>query len=220
MAQDRGYVRQTRNGPSVALQIDALRSAGVAVDGEHAPVYIDQLADKRTHARSSGGEGLTQRAAAIHDLRPGARLVVSSLDRLGVSGIDITAAIRKVTAKGCAVLASATGREYTIPPDVGAVLDDAAAAEAVLKAERVSKARAVRADRIAAGNKAAVGGQRAWSPTADEEAVALSYWNNFEMTQTQIAKAVGVSAITLRRRFGERGAPRGRKKTKLKTSPE
>ena len=69
-----------------------------------------------------------------------------------------------------------------------------------------------RADRIAAGHKAAVGGNKGWRPSLEEEAVARALWNDLSLTQAEVAVQVGVKPITLRRRFGSRGAPRGRPK--------
>jgi DNA invertase Pin-like site-specific DNA recombinase len=212
MPIDRGYIRQTRNGPPVAQQMDALRAAGVTVDGAYPPVYCDRLTDQRRH-RAAGGEALAERVRAVADVRPGARLVVASLDRLGVSAGDIRAVLDALIDRGCAVHDVAAGINYDANTPRAILSATTLEAERTLKAERIKKAANVRAERIAAGVKAAVGGNKGWHPTAEEEAAAHALWNDFSLTQTQVAEAVGVAPITLRRRFGARGAPRGRRKT-------
>ncbi|WP_175429785.1 recombinase family protein [Azospirillum argentinense] len=213
MAVNRGYARETRNGMPIAQQLDALRAAGVEVDGEYAPVYIDRLPDKRKH-RASTGDALSQRAVALTDLRPGGHLVVAGIDRLGVSSADIRAVIDTLIDRGCAVHDVLAGKVYdaaTSRADLSAVT---LAAESKLKAERVRTARAARAKHIESGSKAAVGGNRGWQPTPKEDAAAKHDWL-FEvatMSQADCEKKHGVNRITLRRRYGARGARVGRRK--------
>lgn len=209
MAVNRGYARQTRNGIPIAHQLDALRAAGVEVDGKYAPVYVDRLPDRRAH-RTVTGDALPNRAAVLADLRPGARLVVAGLDRLGVSAGDIRAVIDTLIDRGCSVhdaVAGATFDAETPRADLSAAT---LAAEALLKAERVRKARSVRAERLAAGLKAAAGGNKAWNPTPEAE----QDWRDLSLTQAQVAERHGVAPITLRRKFGARDAPRGRRPKK------
>ncbi len=192
--------------------MDALRAAGVTVDGAYPPVYCDRLADQRRH-RAAGGDALTERVRVLADLRPGARLVVASLDRLGVSAGDIRAVVDELIDRGCAVHDAAAGVTYDANTPRSSLSAATLEAERTLKAERVKKAAAVRAERIAAGVKAAVGGNKGWNPTPEEEAAAKALWNDLSLTQAEAAAAAGVAPITLRRRFGARGAPRGRRKT-------
>lgn len=211
MTIDRGYVRETRNGPSVKDQIEALRNAGVRVDGNYAPVYVDRLPEKRAH-RPADGAALERRAAVVADVRPGGRLVVARLDRLGVSAGDIRAVMDELFDRGCVVVDVNGGAIYDAETPRTVLSGVTLAAEATLKAERVVKARAVRAERLAAGQKASAGGNRGWHPTKVAEDAARAAWNDLTLTQAQAAAIAGVSPITLRRRFGARGAPRGRRK--------
>lgn len=212
MPTDRGYIRQTPHGPPVARQMDALRATGVTVDGAYAPVYCDRLADRQRH-RAVGGDALPERVRVLVDLRPGARLVVASLDRLGVSAGDICAVLDELIDCGCAVHDVAAGVTYDTDTSRSSLSGATLEAERTLKAERIKKAAAVRAQRIAAGVKASVGGNKGWNPTPEEEATAKALWSNRSLTQAQAAAAAGFAPITLRRRFGARGAPRGRRKT-------
>jgi DNA invertase Pin-like site-specific DNA recombinase len=199
---DRGYVRQTPNGPPPAEQHAAIMGAGVQHDNW---VYHDLLPKGRGHCQEAE-ETLPERRAVIRDLRPGSRLVVSSLDRLGMSGIDITTVIREVTAKECVVYAVDTGKTYAIPPEVGAVLDDSKDAEVELKRERVRKARAVRTI------TGATGGNKGWRPPPETEQAARHNWlNDLSLSQADLEKKYGVGRSTLRRKFGERGVPKGRR---------
>jgi DNA invertase Pin-like site-specific DNA recombinase len=213
MAMYRGYVRETSNGMPVVQQIEMLGTAGVNVDGEHARVYVDRLADRRQH-RAASGDALCRRAALLSDLHPGERLVVASLDRLGVSAGDIRAIVDKVIDFGCSVHDAAVGVTYDAETPRSTLSTATLAAESLLGTERISKARTVRAERIASGARAAVGGNRGWRPTEEERAAAKHDWlvKVDSMSQADIEAKHGVNRITLRRQFGPRGAARGRRK--------
>jgi DNA invertase Pin-like site-specific DNA recombinase len=176
-------------------------------------VYQDLLPTGRKR-KVPDADQLPERKAILHDLRPGSRLIVSSLDRLGSSGIDITATIRTVTAKGCSVFAVDTCRSYIIPPEIGQVLDDAEAAEATLKRERIQKARAVRAERAAAGVKGVTGGNQGWNPDEATKRQMKDLWlNDLSISRREFKSRYGVSAKVLQDRFGPRGGKAGRPKT-------
>lgn len=210
MPPPRGYVRETRYGMPVARQIDALRAAGVAVDEKHAPVYIDRLPDLRPHRASP--TILKDRGMLVEGLRAGERVVVASLDRLGVSAGDIRRIVDAVIDRGAEVYVADTGAVYNADTPRGVLSAATIAAETALKSEKIRKAANVRRERIAAGVTAAVGGNRGWHPTPEEDASARAMWNDTSLTQAQVSAAVGVTPITLRRRFGPRGTPRGRRK--------
>ena len=214
---DRGYIRETRNGPTVKEQLEKLRAAGIAVDEPYAPVYIDLLPKQRKH-RVTGDDKLPERAKAITDLREGSRLIVSSLDRLGASAIDIKKAFNRVDAKNCSVFDASAGMEYARSTPHHVVDDAAAAAETVLRRENITKARKVLKQRVDEGAITMNGGNKGWSPDAKTKAEAKRDWlENVHITQSQMEEKYGVKRSTLRRHFGERGMPRGRPKSKPST---
>lgn len=192
---DRGYIRETRNGPDLAVQEAAVRGAGV---GRADWIYADRLPPKRQH-RAAGADTLAERAAIVRDIREG-RIIVQSLDRLGVSAIDIVRTISTVAAKGCGVVAVDTGRVYDASTPAHVILDDAASAEAVLKRERIRKAAAVKAER---GVK---GGRKSNDLPPDVELDARRDWlENVGMSRSEVAKKYGRSMSWFDRRYGERG---------------
>lgn len=221
---DRGYRRETRGGKPLDQQSDALRVGGIDVDAPHAPVYTDALPAKRKHRRAEGRDGLVERKALIHDLRPGSRLVVASLDRLGVSGGDIRAVLDDLQDKGCPVLVieklpddPTEGPHTLISAETPRrlIAEWAIQAEATLKREAIRKARTVRAREIERGNKTVVGGTKAWSPPPEVYAAARRDWkSNRNISAADVAKKYGVSKTTLIRHFKDREMPekRGRPK--------
>lgn len=202
---DRGYIRETRNGPDLVAQEAAVRGAGIArVDW----VYADRLPPKRQH-RAVAPDTLEERAAIIHDIREGSHIIVQSLDRLGISAIDIVRTISAIAAKGCGVLAVDAGRVYDASTAANVILDDAAEAEATLKRERIRKAAAVKAAR---GVK---GGRKSNDLSPAIEAEARKDWlENVGMSRAEVAKKYGRSMSWFDRRYGERGmmSKRGRGK--------
>ena len=212
---DRGYIRETRNGPTVKEQMENLRSAGIAVDEPYAPVYIDLLPKQRKH-RATGDDNLPERAKAISDLREGSRLVIASFDRLGASAIDIKKAFNRVDAKNCTVFDVSAGVEYARSTPHHVVDDAAATAETVLRRENITKARKVLKQRVDEGAIKMNGGNQGWSPDAKTKVEAKRDWlENVHITQSQMEEKYGVKRSTLRRHFGERGMPRVRPKSKL-----
>lgn len=211
---DRGYIRETRNGPTVKEQQEKLRAAGIAVDEPYAPVYIDLLPKQRRH-RATGDDKLPERAKAISDLREGARLVVASFDRLGASAIDIKKAFNRIDAKNCTVFDVSAGMEYARSTPHHVVDDAAAAAETVLRRENITKARKVLKKRVEEGTITLKGGNEGWQPDPTTDAAARKNWlEDLHLTQKMLEQKYGVGRSTLRRRYGERGAPRGRPKMK------
>lgn len=192
---DRGYIRITRTGPTEAEQRDLLLQAGVAP--EH--LYVDDT----TLPSHKGVESLKARASLIHDIRAGSRMVVSSLNRLGPSMQDILLAIAAITAKGCAVHVVTSGKTYE-DVLIGQTAIDAMDAEAEQKRGRLGKARAVLAGRkVKRGPKPKLVG-------AAKDAARIDY-DDVDQTIRAVAKKHGVSPTQLRRLFGERGIPRGRR---------
>lgn len=201
---DLGYIRETRNGPDLAAQEAAVRGAGVT---RADLVYADRLPPKRQH-RAVAGDALEKRALIIRQIHESSRIVVPSLDRLGISAIDIARTISAVAAKGCGVVAVDTGKVYDASTPAHVILDDAAAAEATLKRERIRKAAAVKAER---GVK---GGRKGNDLPPDIEPQARRDWlENVTMSRADVAKKYGRSTSWFDRRYGERGmmSKRGRR---------
>lgn len=202
---DRGYIRETRSGPAMDAQEAAVRAAGVTQSDW---VYADWLPPKQKH-RAATADALDARALIIRQIHEGSRIVVPSLDRLGISAIDIVRTISTVAAKGCGVLAVDTGRVYDASTPANVILDDAADAEAALKRERIRKAAAVKAAR---GVK---GGPKMKDLPPEVEPQARQDWlENVSMSRAEVAKKYSRSTSWFDRRYGERGMmdKRGRRK--------
>ncbi len=202
---DRGYIRETRSGPTMDAQEAAVRAAGV-IRADW--IYADRLPPKRQH-RAVASEALGERTLIVRQIHEGGRIVVPSLDRLGISAIDIVRTISTVAAKGCGVLAVDTGKVYDASTPANVILDDAAEAEAALKRERIRKAAAVKAAR---GVK---GGPKMKDLPPEVEPQARQDWlENVAMSRADVAKKYGRSTSWFDRRYGERGmmSKRGRRK--------
>lgn len=170
-------------------------------------VSADRLPARRQH-RAVAGDALEERALIIRQIDEGSRIIVPSLDRLGISAIDIARTISAIAAKGCGVVAVDTGTVYDASTPAHVILDDAAAAEATLKRERIRKAAAVKAER---GVK---GGRKGNDLPPDIEPQARRDWlENVAMSRSEVAKKYGRSMSWFDRRFGERGmmSKRGRR---------
>jgi hypothetical protein len=68
-------------------------------------------------------------------------VVVSSLDRLGLTTADILGAVDAISRKGGAILDVSTGETYRWHPDATSLVAAAARAERALMLERTAKAR-------------------------------------------------------------------------------
>lgn len=89
----RGYIRERRAGPSVDEQRAALAAAGVPIEGDHPPVYVDPI-PRRTQKGKQ--DPLPQRRAAIHSLRAGNALVIYDAATLGPTEGEILDAIAAI----------------------------------------------------------------------------------------------------------------------------
>jgi DNA invertase Pin-like site-specific DNA recombinase len=193
---DRGYMRITKAGETEAEQREKLVAAGVEPDH----LYID---DNRKPVKG-GAHDLKDRDTIIRDIRPGSRVIVTNLDRLGVSSKDIMAALGAIMAKGAAVYDLSSSKTYE-GVAAGEAVADAAAAEARQKRVRVEKAREVlKTRKVKRGPKPKLDG------AAKERARDL--YNDLGKPIRQVSEEVGVSPTQLRRLFGERGTPPGRRK--------
>lgn len=197
---DRGYIRITKAGATEAEQRDKLIAAGV--ESDH--LYID---DTRKPVRG-GAADLNNRMHIVNDIRPGSRVVVTDLDRIGVSEKDIIEVVSSIMAKGAGVLDLATGDIFE-NLDAGQIMtglvEKAAKAESRQKRGRMGKAREVlKSRKIKPG-----------PPPKLEGAAKLAAREDYDDVTKPIravAKAHGISPSTLRRLFGERGTPRGRRR--------
>lgn len=189
-----GYIRQSKNGQSVADQRAALRRSGIEDDDQ---VYIDELPRRRKGAITV--DDLPMRAEVIRCIRAGDVLVVASLDRLGLMTADILTAVEDVGKRRGEVMDAEAGETYRWHPDATPLVAAAARAERKLMQERMRKARSVAAD---AG---VTGGRPSADPTKLEK--ARGYWGNREMSVSVIAKLVGLSPRTLHKHLGARAEP-------------
>jgi len=191
----RGYIRPSPKGPSVEEQRAALRSVGLIDDRV---VYVEET-PKRRKAKVMP-EHLVMRHEAIRALKKRADdvLVVSSLDRLGLTTADILGAVEAVTRKGAFVLDASTGETYCWHPGVVPLVAAAARAERVLMLERTKKAREAGAKMGAKGGRPKALG----NPKKLAEAKRL--WPDPELSGRAIAKLLGVGLRTLYDHLGPR----------------
>lgn len=198
---DRGYIRISKAGETEAEQRDKLIAAGVSSDH----LYID---DTRKPVKG-GAHDLKDRVHIVKDIRPGSRVIVTNLDRLGISSKDILATLGAIMAKGAAVHDVSSGKTYE-GVAAGEAVADAAAAEARQKRTRIDKARAVlKTRKFKPGPPPKLKGAA--------KLAAQQVYDDLTKPIREVAKEVGVSPSTLRRMFGERGTPRGRRPKQAST---
>lgn len=180
-------------------QRQRLLSFGVAP--EH--IYVDDA----TKSSYRSTDDLKARESIIKDIRPGSRVVVATLDRLGASAVDIMATLGDITAKGAGVHVIDPGKTYE-GAGFGDWVQDALDADKNQKRKRMVKARGTLTDR-----KVKTGPP----PKLDGTAKLAARQDYDDLTQPirAVAKKHGVSPTTLRRLFGERGTPRGRRKKEV-----
>ena len=198
---DRGYMRITKAGETEAEQRSKLIGAGV----EPHHLYLDD----NSKPVKGGASDLKERALIIDAIRAGSRVVVTNIDRLGVSSKDILAALGAIMAKGAAVHDLSSGKTYE-GVTAGEAMADAAAAESRQKRTRIDKARAVlKTRKIKPGPQPKLQGA--------EKAKARLLYTDVTIPIRTVAKEVGVSPSTLRRMFGERDTPPGRRRKSTST---
>lgn len=180
-------------------QRERLIAFGVAP--EH--LYVDDT----TKPSYRGVDDLKSRCAIIADIRPGSRVVVTSLDRLGGSALDTMAAMGDITAKGAAVHVIGSGKTYE-GVGFGGWVQDAMDSDANQKRRRMVNARTA-----LAGRKVKRGPKPKLTGAAKERAREL--YNDLDKPIRQVAEEVGISPTQLRRLFKERGTPPGRRKKEV-----
>lgn len=192
---DRGYIRITKGGPTEDEQRTKLLGAGVAP--EH--IYLDDTT-KRSY---SGPADLKDREAIVKDIRSGSRVIVTDGGRFGVSMQDILVTLGAITLKGAALHDLSTGEIFD-GSDLGKAVQWAINSEANQKRGRMNRARAV-----LVGRKVKRGPQSKLVGAEKEKARAI--FDDLSKSIRQVAEETGWSPSHLRRTFGERGVPRGRR---------
>lgn len=138
---------------------------------------------------------------AVLSLREGDELVVSSLDRIAGDRIALQKWMAEVRAKGAVILEAETGRRT----------DDAEqAVEMVLDA---LKRRGHKTEDAKRYGKMAKHSKRRAQVGRDE---AFRIWRDEKYTRDEAAKLIGLSPTTCFRRYGKRGVPEGRPRTRGK----
>lgn len=181
----RGFIRIAKTGQSRKCQRAALEAVGLTDFDDQGPVYEND------------------REAAINSLLEGDVLVISEPSRLGVSAVDVMAALEAVGARGASVMRADTGETITWSPDAQRVISFAVEAESVNRKDIAANARKARA---ASGN---LGGLPPvlWDRkklTALEEMDRAG-----ELTRQQMADKLGVSRATLQRKLAELNSKKG-----------
>jgi DNA invertase Pin-like site-specific DNA recombinase len=182
-----GYARVSTGHQSLDQQVDALTSAGVALDR----VYSDKLSGTSSREQRPGLAGLLDYA------REGDAIVVVGIDRLGRNAAEVMATIRELGERGIVLrslregidTSNATGRM------VAGVLASLAEVELELGRERRTAARDARRAR----------GQAIGRPKAldkSKAALAQRMHASGESAST-IATALGVSRATVYRVLAE-----------------
>lgn len=205
----------------VTEQQRTLAAAGVEVSGAHAPVYIDRLHAAGRKAKRLEVGDLVERERCIADVRSGARLVVASLDRIGLSHADIADAVARVIAKGATVYDTSTQMELgpiTASPDV---LTAVAAAAKALTGQRIAPAREMLTKRRNAGTiRTGPISKVDQLPAEKREELRRDWLEHLQMSQSDLEKKWGMARNTMRKAFGDRAAPRGRRAKRIKQQGE
>lgn len=196
---------------TIADQERALANAGVSVSGDYTPVYVDRLHAAGRKAKRLEVGDLVQREACIADVRAGSRVVVASLDRIGLSPDDIGDAVGRIFRKGAAIYDAAAGvllGPETPSPDVLAAVTSAAKR---LKGQRTTPAREELDKRRQNGFKTGPVPLIHQLPPDQRAELKRDWLERLDLSQAELKKKWGLSPNTMRKEFGDRGAPRGRK---------
>lgn len=191
---DRGYIRITWEF-SEDEQRSVLLAAGVAP--EH--IYVDDT----TKSSYKSAADLQARSSVVHDIRSGSRVVVVELQHLGVSIADLLKVIGEITAKGAGV--------YDVSADK--IYEGAAVAElahAISQSQTQKKRRLMsKARKVGRKRKFKTGPKPKLIGAAKER--AREVYADLSKPIRQVAEETGFSATHLRRTFGNREVPTGRK---------
>jgi hypothetical protein len=177
-----GYIRTWPSGPTFKKQKDALLRAGVE-DSDRA-ILVD-------HVKSAGEVGRMHHEA-VEWLRPGDELIVYCAAVLGPLDTAL-AALAKTVRSGAPIRDLDSGKLFTMHADASVVADFASV---------VSKSRG-QWQTTAARAKVR---PRKPKLTGKARAAAKVDWADPTQTQEQVAAKYGVSAMTLYRAFGRKGA--------------
>lgn len=209
---DRAYMRETRQGPTLGEMKAALVPLLRFADW----VYIDLL-PRGTGKRQPkvAPTDLERRAAVIADTRAPSRVLVYGLEQLGLSGVDILAALGALARKGVGVYDVMRQRE--IPPGTGA--EDLAVliaeAETALRRGRLQKANQKREELRAAGTKVRSGPRPGFGalPKETQDALLRSWQEELDASPRDLITRhrLKVTERTLHRWMGPRGSRPGRR---------
>ncbi len=192
---DYGYIREDRTGPGIEDQRATIACAGLT---DARAIFIDRLPETGVRPKRLATANLVERNRLVETIGSGDRLVVSAMDRLGLSAGDILAAIARAVSVGASVYDVSADRSVDrgTPPDVlGAVVEQA---QTQLYRQHMSAARGVLASGLVRR------GRKPSLSVSDRPLAELDWHENHELTQTQVAKKWQVSVNTLRRAFGNR----------------
>ena len=194
---DQGYLRQTKTGTPVD---DQCQLVGPLIRRAEW-VHVDLLPKKKLRVQPPPEERLVSREKMIRFLRGGERVVVSSLDRLGISDGDIGKTVARIIAKGGSVYVAGSDTTLDAATPHLTICEAAEAAELVLKREVMRKAREVlKASGVKVGRKA-----RMDELTEHERAKLRALWHERpDLTQRAIRDLTGFSPTTMFRYFGSR----------------
>ena len=179
-----GYARVSTLEQDEALQVDALRSAGCG------RVFVDKASGKLEHRPALD--------RLMDQLRPGDRLVVWRLDRLGRSLRHLIEAVQALEARGVAFRSLTESIDTTTPGGklIFHVFGALAEFERDLIRERTLAGLAAARSRGRRGGRPTV-----WTP--EKLKVARAMHDSREHDVATIARVVGVSRSSVYRAIGE-----------------
>lgn len=131
-----GYARVSTGHQSLDAQTDALSAVGV----DPARVYVDKLTGTSTREQRPGLADLLTYA------RPGDTIVVTAVDRLGRTAVEVMTTVRDMLAQGVVIRALREGVDSSTPTGraIMGTLASFAELELELQRERVAAAKAAR----------------------------------------------------------------------------
>lgn len=199
MGRKRGYIRVWKGGPSADEQREALRVAGVEVDGSAPPVYIDAPSPRQMQR---GAVVLTEREKCINDMRQRRdsedpdELVVCAPWVLAISPGDLFSVAAKLAEKGAVIHDLMTGQRMKWIPEMAGLADMAATIARFQHTRKTEKARIALA---ASGSK---GGSKP-KLTGKLLDLFLTDWSDPRSgTNAEVARRHGVSLQTAHRTAG------------------
>lgn len=190
------------------VDIEMFESRNLALQAEEIAIKSEFPLYNVIYARQPLSEPDPDREAKIlkmiEDAYDGVEYAVDGLEFFGEKKMDILRNMALITIRGASIKNLFNGRVYS-GRMLGEAVLDSLAADARLKRDRIDKAREVLKSR-----KVKTGP----SPKLEGPAKIAARQDYDDVSQPirAVAKKHGVSPSTLRRMFGERGTPRGRRR--------